>query len=131
MIDVIIIDDDDIVLLVERKMLQRCGVAKDPISFKEGKIALEFIENNIKNRLLILLDINMPKMNGWEFLTHLENLDLNDEIYVIMVTSSIDQYDKDIAKQYSSVIGFIEKPITTHNCEKIKSMKEICGYFKP
>lgn len=130
MLKVLIIDDDEIVLLVERKMLQRCSISANPISFKGGKPALDYLKNiNDNEDVLILLDINMPQMNGWAFLTQLEQLDKKNKIFVIMVTSSIDRYDKEVAREYRRVIGFIEKPITADNCKNIKTIKEISGYF--
>lgn len=130
MLKVLIIDDDDIVLLVERKMLQRCNLSAQPISFKGGKPALEYISGiDDEEDVLILLDINMPEMNGWEFLSQLEVLDKKNKIFVIMVTSSVDRYDKELAQKYSRVIGFIEKPITVDNCEKIKLIEEVSSYF--
>lgn len=130
MLKVLIIDDDEIVLLVERKMLERCGIASNSISFSAGKPALEYLySNSISQNFLILLDINMPGMNGWEFLEALEEQQLSENIYVIMVTSSIDRYDKEKARKFKSVIGFIEKPITSENCSKIKSLPEISGFF--
>ena len=130
MLKVLIIDDDDIVLLVERKMLQRCSISANPISFKGGQPALDYLkEINDDEDILILLDINMPYMNGWEFLRNLEKLDKENKIFVIMVTSSIDRYDKEVAQEYSKVIGFVEKPITADNCQNIKNIREISGYF--
>lgn len=130
MLKVLIIDDDDIVLLVERKMLQRCSISNHPISFKGGNPAIEYLKGiNDEEDILILLDINMPQMNGWEFLIQLEELNIKNKIYVIMVTSSIDRYDKEVAQNFKRVIGFIEKPITAQNCEKIKTLKEMSGYF--
>lgn len=130
MLKVLIIDDDDIVLLVERKMLQRCSISAQPISFKGGKPALDYLKGLDDNAdVLILLDINMPQMNGWEFLIQLDELQKKNKIFVIMVTSSIDKYDKEVAQKFSRVIGFIEKPITAENCAKIKTIREMVNYF--
>jgi len=131
MLKVLIIDDDDIVLLVEGKMLQRCSISANPIAFKGGKAALEYLAevNDDEDDILILLDINMPQMNGWEFLNQLEELDKKNKIFVIMVTSSIDRYDKEVAQKFKKVIGFVEKPITVDNCQKIKTLEKISEYF--
>lgn len=130
MLKVLIIDDDDIVLLVERKMLQRCDITAHPLSFKGGKPAIDYLSAIEDDEdILILLDINMPGMNGWEFLSRLERLEIKNKIFVIMVTSSIDRYDKEIAQKYERVIGFIEKPITADNCQKIKLIEEVSEYF--
>ncbi|QED36550.1 response regulator [Antarcticibacterium arcticum] len=130
MLKVLIIDDDEIVLLVERKILQRCGIDKETITFKCGEAALEYLKNqDTDQKFLILLDINMPVMNGWDFLRQMESLERNENIFVIMVTSSIDRYDKQVSENYNSVIGFIEKPITAEDCKQIKNLPEISSYF--
>lgn len=130
MFKVLIIDDDDIVLLVESKIMQRCGISQVPLTFNSGKLALEYLnhEDKIQN-FIVLLDINMPGMSGWDVLEKLEQLKLSKNFFVIMVTSSIDRYDKEIAVKYKHVISFIEKPITTRNCEEIKSLPEIKHLF--
>lgn len=129
MLKVLIVDDDEIVLLVQRKILHRCGITNDPVSFNKAGAAIEYLKEQKKGEFLILLDINMPGMNGWQFLQELEELNLTAEVYVIMVTSSIDNYDKEEATNYKNVIGFIEKPITNQNCSKIKSLREISRFF--
>lgn len=132
MLKVLIIDDDDIVLLVESKIMQRCGISKAPLTFNSGKLALEYLkqEDQAQN-FIILLDINMPGMSGWDVLEKLEQLNLAKNFFVIMVTSSIDRYDKEIAVKYKNVISFIEKPITTRNCDEIKSLPAIKHFFEP
>lgn len=127
---ILIIDDDDIVLMVERKLLQRCGVTNEIISFKKGQKALDFLLNEDPNQeFLILLDINMPTMNGWQFLSKLQELNVPNVIHVIMVTSSIDGYDKEVAEKYNCIISFIEKPITSDTCENIKQIPLLKEYF--
>ncbi|MEP6263010.1 MAG: response regulator [Gillisia sp.] len=131
MLKILIIDDDEIVLLVERKILQRCGFDQEIFTFKSSEAALKFLkEEGEDQKFLIMLDINMPLMNGWQFLNKMEELGRNDNIFVIMVTSSIDRYDKEIAANYKSVIGFIEKPITTENCLQIKGLTQVAEFFK-
>ncbi len=131
MLQVIVVDDDEIVLLVQKKILQRCSIASNPLSFKEGRLALDYLTQTEDKNILILLDINMPAMNGWEFLKNLESITLDKNIFVIMVTSSIDNYDKKLAKKYHKVIGFIEKPITNDNCQNIQNLKELSPFFNP
>lgn len=130
MLKILIIDDDEIVLMVERKILQRCGIDKETITFKNGNAALEYLKDqNPDQKFLILLDINMPVMDGWDFLLQMESLGRNENVYVIMVTSSIDRYDKQLAEKYKTVISFIEKPITANDCKQIKNLKEISHFF--
>lgn len=131
MLKILIIDDDNIVLLVQRKLLERCGFHTPIFSFTRGEKALEFLkEEHSSQPFLIFLDINMPGMNGWQFLNEIRNRKVHHTIYVIMVTSSINQLDKEMAEKYENVIGFMEKPVTAKDCLRIKGSSEIKRYFK-
>jgi len=70
-------------------------------------------------KILLFLDINMPVMNGWDFLKNYLEIfnERNDKI--VILSSSIDFQDKEKAKLFSCVQGFIEKPLTP---EKIKNI---------
>jgi CheY-like chemotaxis protein len=130
MLKVIIIDDDDIMIFLQRKLFQRCGLSKDPISFKVATAAIEFLkEEEIKQHFLILLDINMPEMNGWQFLDVLKEMKISENVFVIMVTSSIDGCDKEKAGGYSNVIDFMEKPVSIENCNRIKEYVLLKEFF--
>jgi CheY-like chemotaxis protein len=59
----------------------------------------------------VVLDINMPVMDGWGLLDIIE-ADFDKKIEIIMVTSSVDQGDKDKAASYSKIIDFLEKPFS-------------------
>ncbi len=130
MLKVLIIDDDSIVLFIQEKMLKKCEVSSNPFSFKDARKAIKFLElQEPEHHFLILLDINMPLMNGWEFLETIKKLDIYPHVKVLLVTSSIDGYDKQKAKIYESVIGFIEKPISTGSCLQIKDIPELKQFF--
>ena len=121
MLKVLIVDDDDIVLLVQSKILQRCEISQAPLKFKSAKEALRFLyENKEDSQYLIFLDINMPEMSGWDFLNEIKKNNLMAQSRVVMVTSSIDSYDKSKAATYDYVIDYIEKPINSRDCERIK-----------
>lgn len=130
MLKVLIIDDDDIVRLVQGKLIQNCGISNDPLKFKRGHEAIDYLKSaSNEDHYLLLLDINMPMMDGWEFLEEIEKMDVKDNIYVFMVTSSIDYNDKEKAKKYSNIINFIEKPITSQNFENIKTLPLLSQFY--
>jgi CheY-like chemotaxis protein len=72
---VVIIDDDAIFTMMHSVMVKRCNLDNDPLTFLSAKEALEFLQaqSDSTNQYLILLDINMPEMDGWEFLMMLNN----------------------------------------------------------
>jgi CheY-like chemotaxis protein len=93
-------------------------------SFSNAKIALELLQKNAADHHelpdCILLDLNMPQMSGWEFLDALKQLNLQKNIFVFIMTSSLESTDIEKAKKYSSVKDYIEKPISIEKLEAIK-----------
>ncbi|MES2689195.1 MAG: response regulator [Bacteroidota bacterium] len=120
---VLIIDDDDVVHFMHETLLKISGIKLPVRSFLNGKQALDYLVNNCQEngKYLLLLDINMPEMNGWQLLDELQKRELHCTIKVIILTSSVDSEDHLKAKKYSRVIDFIEKPLTTEHLETLKA----------
>ncbi|MDR9457414.1 MAG: response regulator [Salegentibacter sp.] len=127
---ILIIDDDEVVVFIQKKLLAKNEISNNPMVFKSVSPALDFIASEDGNKeFLILLDINMPGMNGWDFLEELSKKPDKDRFHVIMVTSSVEQRDKEKASKYSMVREFLEKPITNECCKKMKDIPEISHFF--
>ena len=115
---VFIIDDDPIHQRIAQIIIEKYQLFDEFISYTEAEKALKFLKENLKNTQslpdIILLDLNMPVVDGWEFLEVFESLhkDLDKAIRIFIVTSSVDEKDKLRAQAYSSVKGFISKPLT-------------------
>lgn len=110
---IILIDDDPINNLINKRLISKLGGNHRVEVFLEAEKALERIQQlDVQQKILIFLDINMPVMNGWDFLNaYIKTFeDRNDRI--IMLSSSIDYQDRQKAKQQACVEGFIEKPLT-------------------
>ncbi|AWX45419.1 hypothetical protein HME9304_02433 [Flagellimonas maritima] len=92
-----IVDDDPITVFGIKKMLKSIVICKDINTFKNGKLALDDLKKRIdKGSILpevIFLDINMPIMDGWEFLEEFVSLKLEEKIIINVITSSIDPLD--------------------------------------
>lgn len=109
-----IIDDDAIFVLVFKKILSNIDNFEKINSVKNGKIALcELInmnENNEKLPDIIFLDLNMPVLDGWQFLDEIENLTFKNKLNIHVISSTIDSKEIDKSKKYKTVKSFIQKP---------------------
>lgn len=116
--NVFIIDDDSIHQRIAQIMIEKHQLFEKYTSYTDAEKAYNFLKENIKNvdslPDIILLDLNMPVTDGWDFLDLYENIknDLEKLIRIFIVTSSVDDKDKLKAKTYSSVVGFISKPLS-------------------
>ncbi|WP_291967169.1 response regulator [Maribacter sp.] len=125
--DITIIDDDAITVFGLRKLISSSVDCSSIESYDNGKIALdamtEFFENGQKIPQVIFLDINMPIMDGWEFLEAFIKIPIKDKIRINIVTSSIDPFDKKQWENYKSkshhLITFNQKPIDRNKISEI------------
>lgn len=110
---VLIIDDDPGVLFLHKIIVREGNLCSNPKTFNDAKNALDFIFqlDADTSRILIFLDINMPKMNGWEFLELLIAKIQHADIKVVMVTSSLSKIEREKSKEYEVIIDFWEKPM--------------------
>jgi CheY-like chemotaxis protein len=119
------IDDNTIDHFVIRHVIIKESFAKEIIFFTSGEEALIYLINNKDNIAelpeMILLDINMPEMNGFDFLEEFSKLDgsIKAHCKVVMLSSSISATDKEKVEQNSYVKLYVNKPLTTEKLEKI------------
>jgi len=121
---VIVIDDDPINNMICEKMVQHAGFAEQVDSFLSALDALEWLKNAKENTsgIFILLDINLPLMNGWEFLEQLEYLKTTHtmDLSIYIHSSSVSVDDQQKAKEHPLVDGFILKPLTLEKLTELK-----------
>lgn len=129
--EILIIDDEEIVLMLIKRLVVKAGLHHEPMLFSNGMNAITFLhDQNKKDQVfLVFLDINMPGFDGWEFLESLDNSKNSNSINVIIITSSVNQSDKFKSKNYPQVIGYIEKPVTEEMMKNIKKIEEVAAYF--
>lgn len=121
-IPVIIVDDQPGILFLHELMVAESNLSNHIHTFSNPKIALDFIikSSNEHSHILIILDINMPILSGWDILNKLDELNLSSLVEVVMATSSIHKSDKEKSAEYSRVKLFFEKPITLEDCKQIR-----------
>lgn len=125
--NLILIDDDDLFLLLNVREIKKANFHPNPITFLSAEEAIQWLSNDAPKNMpmLVLLDINMPGMDGWGFLKFLNQNDDYKDIKVVMATSSSDPNDKVKAEMFKHVIGFIEKPIDNAAIEALKNKPEV------
>lgn len=124
-----IIDDDPITVFGMKKILQSVVECDEIKTFGHGKLALdqilEQLETNQSIPEVIFLDINMPIMDGWQFLEEFIKLPIKGSIRINIVTSSIDHVDSENWEMYRTkthhMITFNNKPLRRENLAEITS----------
>ncbi|SDS36687.1 Response regulator receiver domain-containing protein [Polaribacter sp. KT25b] len=123
--NICIVDDDEVYKFFVKKILKIKNLAKDALTFPDGEEAYKFIKENRENleKLpdIIFLDINMPIMDGFQFMdeyTKIHN-EINKKITIYMITSSIDPVDLERSKKYDQISDFITKPISAEVLQRI------------
>jgi len=111
-----IVDDDAIFTFTTKRLLEMHHLTNRIEVFPDGLKALEKLQENEENNLsspnIILLDINMPLMDGWQFMDEFSLLEDKKNILVYLVSSSIDPRDREKARRYKDIQDFVVKPIS-------------------
>ncbi|MCM5664399.1 response regulator [Galbibacter mesophilus] len=113
-----LIDDDPITIFSVKKLIEVTRITENVISFNNGIEALKHYrnENNTIFPELILLDLNMPIIDGWEFIDNFSKLEISKTTYIYILTSSINPEDVNKVKEYNNKYPFsikhLIKPVT-------------------
>ena len=123
---VLLVEDDPITILICKRIIQFTGFSEEVIALNNGQEALHYLHQMLNQTVekmpeIIFLDLNMPVMNGWEFLDQfmvlLPTIEKPPLIYIL--SSTIDEGDRLRGLSYDCVKDFISKPLTKEFLDKI------------
>lgn len=131
---VLLVDDDEITCYLNRNLIEKMVVAEMVESVNDGMQALQYIRgkyigatNQANKKDLLLLDLNMPVMDGFEFLGELKKSDIydKDRLVIVLLTSSQHKQDAENVALYSDIVhSYLIKPLQEENVkELVNSLK--------
>ena len=126
----LILDDDPLSSLLNEMVVIHAGRDLQFVTFHDPQDCLTHIRITPPTQdgpVCLLLDINMPKLNGWEFLTELESFpkEIQNNYAVVIVTSSTDDVDLIRVQEHPLVCGYLTKPVTV---DRFKQLLDHLGY---
>lgn len=127
---VMLVDDNEIDNLINQKMIEASGICEHIFVHSGAKSAIEFLKNieklikgnvNLYLPELLFLDIDMPLMDGFQFLDEFEKLSevIKNHCKVVMLTSSLNPQDMTKAKKNLNVLKYLNKPLTQDSIKKL------------
>jgi CheY-like chemotaxis protein len=127
---VLVIDDDEPTNFFNQMIVEQSGCTENIKVAQSGHEALQYLSTSVELACadraypcpdLIFLDINMPAMDGWEFLEKYRSLkkERKNQVIVVMLTTSLFQEDMLKAQAIPEISGFENKPLTPEKLEKI------------
>lgn len=127
---ILLVDDDFATNFINKKIIQRTNITEHIQVSLNGKEAIDYLckkgkfqseTDEFPQPELILLDINMPVMDGWEFIETYKNLDIENKenIAIVMLSSSFNPADKTKAESIAEITTFRQKPMSKEALYKI------------
>lgn len=125
---IMLVEDDTVDAMTVKRALKDLNVVNEVVHVTNGEEALTYLNDPNKIRpCIILLDINMPKMNGIEFLKASKDVDNFSVIPVVMLTTSTN--DRDIVNSFNlNVAGYMVKPVDYK--QFVETVKTIEAYWR-
>lgn len=124
-LNIILVDDNDIDIVVNTKLLRLANLTENIVSFSNGPDVVTYINENgdhLGNYLnVLLLDIQMPNVDGFEALEMLNGMseDLKSKFRIFMLSSSIDRSDIEKAEKNPDIIKVLEKPLDVYLLKRL------------
>jgi CheY-like chemotaxis protein len=115
---ILLVDDDEATNYLHKRVIEETFDVEHIEIATNGQVALDYLKKIAETGALypqiIFLDINMPVMNGWQFLEEFEKLVIpnKEQLVVMMLTTSVNPLDFEYSKDFTSIHGYRRKPLT-------------------
>ncbi|NQZ75652.1 MAG: response regulator [Ekhidna sp.] len=120
-VHILLIDDDPTVNFLNRVFIEKSDLGAKTTVITFAKDALDQIGKGTLQPAIILLDLNMPKMDGWQFVEQFQKLPSDkQQSKIIILSSTINPSDKEKANQIPEIVDFISKPLTLKKVEQLR-----------
>ena len=120
----VLIDDSDIDLFIQRRFLEVYNFSKELVLYRSAEEALNWLKklNGEVPPDVIFLDLNMPDIDGFSFLDNFDTLPdgIREKCKIVVLTSSNNKMDRELAFNNKNVIGYITKPLKQSDIEELK-----------
>jgi response regulator of citrate/malate metabolism len=119
--EIILVEDDLVTTMLHERVVQKVLPEAIVHKFSDGKTVYDFIvsNNHPEKRYLVLLDLTMRIMDGWEFLDSMLEQDTHCKMAVVVITTSVDPDDFFKSRDYPQVFGFYGKPFTINQFQDV------------
>lgn len=130
-LSIFIVDDDVMLGKIQKALVKSVWPLDEPIVCYNACNAIEYIdrEATLGKKILVLLDINMPGMDGWGVLDFLCNKPYCNNVWVILNTSSEEVADEVKSRSYAQVIAFNKKPLTREILLRLMEQEPLVVFF--
>lgn len=120
---ILLIDDDPTVNLLNKIIIEKSDIGAKISEVTQAEVAIQQLANGSLTPSLILLDLNMPIMDGWQFVEQFQKLpNLTSNTKIIILSSSINPSDRDKASSVSVVSNYFCKPLSLDNLKEIEKL---------
>lgn len=122
-VDILLVEDDNLDVIDMQRSLEKMNILHRTQVARNGEEALSILTQRVPEGYtpdIVLLDINMPKMNGFEFLSAIRNTEELKDLKVFIITTSDERVDREAAKKLG-VAGYIVKPLKLNNAASMDS----------